>query len=84
MKPLRSLARLVGRALVGGSLVLFALAIALCSVGVYLLAVPYAKVSRRHAKLVAAVQVAQALAVLGATLKREPDELDELDQPTAK
>jgi len=72
---LRRLARGAGRVLLGGSVVLFCLAIALFGVGLYLASVPYARISKRHAQLQAFVGLAQAGAALLAVMRTaEPTE----------
>lgn len=71
----RRLARLVGNVLLGGSIVLLLFAVALFGIGAYLIAIPYARLSKKHSQLLALVQFAQAGAALLAVMRSEGDEL---------
>jgi 4-amino-4-deoxy-L-arabinose transferase-like glycosyltransferase len=86
-KLFRRLARALGHVVIGGSIALLLFAIALFGVGLYLASIPYARLSKRHAQLVAAVGVAQAGAALLAAV-RQPDDEAELvpdePQPSAR
>lgn len=76
----RQLAKGVGHLLLGGSITLILLGVALFAIGAYLVSIPYARMSRKHAQLQAFVQAAQAGAVLLAVLRtpeHEPADPDE-------
>lgn len=77
----RRLARGVGHVLLGGSIALILFALALFGVGLYLASIPYARMSKRHAQLLALVGVAQAGAALVAALRQ--DDGDELGGDTS-
>jgi hypothetical protein len=75
MKTLfRRLARGIGHVLLGGSIALLLFSIALFGLALYFASIPYARMSKRHAQLLALVGVAQASAALVASVRQPEDE----------
>jgi 4-amino-4-deoxy-L-arabinose transferase-like glycosyltransferase len=77
----RRLARALGHLLLGGSIALALCAVALFGVGLYLASIPYSRMSKRHAQLLAIVGVAQAGAALLAAVRQPEDEGELAPEP---
>lgn len=75
-KLFRRLARTLGHLLLGGSIALILCAVALFGVGLYLASIPYSRMSKRHAQLLALVGVAQACSTLVASVRQPEDEAE--------